>query len=137
MKAKDLLEKYPIASEVIKEWWYSEFKKSLNTEDIPKDYKEFLSVYQITDDMLINLIDNSPRALFDVFDENEIYIELFITIESPINWTFGINRNSVSTAIYYSSRKEAETEAITQAFALLEEKLTPIKFEKLEENENN
>ena len=42
MKAIDLLEKYPKTAQVVNEFYRSKMIESLNTEDVPEDFKELV-----------------------------------------------------------------------------------------------
>jgi hypothetical protein len=71
---------------------------------------------------VVNLIKDNPRALFDVFDENNIIIS---TVYSPVERVFKTTINGDELIDEkYSSRKEAEYNTIQTAFELLNDKLS-------------
>ena len=75
MKAINLLEKYPEACKIIQKWFTKEFTKSMGEDDsVPEDFKEMVLQEGFTKERLAIIIDANPRSLFDVFDENEIFI---------------------------------------------------------------
>lgn len=138
MKTQELLTKYPLTTKVIKDWWLEKLMESMKENSIPEEFKESILVEEvITDDRLVILIDVQPRSLFDVFDENKIFICISVWTKTPgdfENVEFGIALNATNkNNSNFSSRKEAESVAIEEAFELLEAKLTPIELPKLEE----
>ena len=100
MNWKEIRDKYPKAAEAHKKW--------------TKGY------YNIN-------VEPDNRDLYDFFDENGIFIRVdFEFNEDGLEWAYYINRpNFRKTYVgdYYKSRKEAETEAFTKAFEILESKL--------------
>jgi hypothetical protein len=91
---------------------------SIDDSNLPEDFKSFVKAQDLQNDNISKMIDASPRILFDVFDEHKIYIDISC-LNDKFLW--GINddmRNSV-----YETRKEAEIEAIEQAFQILNDKL--------------
>ena len=128
MTGLELLEKYPLAKNVVKDWFMKSMLESFKDENVPEEFKQFMLEQGIEDDKVGKLIDVNVRILFDVFDENEIYISVFYT---PNTFMVSINQNDLG--IKYNTRKEAEHAAVEAAFEILEEKLTPIDLSKLEE----
>lgn len=130
MKAIELLEKYPLSTEVVREWFMRKMIESIKGDnDVPEDFKNFMLEQGIENDKLCILIDSNSRGLFDVFDENNIVIENFLY---P-NEEFTIKIGSEATTKSWKTRKESELFAIEAAFEILENKLTP----KEKANENN
>jgi len=77
MKAIDLLEKYPESCKIIQEWFTNQLSKSMEEDDsVPKDFKEMVLQDGFTKERLAIIIDTNPRVLFDVFDENKLYIHI-------------------------------------------------------------
>jgi hypothetical protein len=122
MKGIELIEQYPKASEVVLEWYKNKMKDSLNISTLSEDIKESFNDYIIGLDHISIMIDNNPRFLFDVFDENDIYIEIFVDYKSnSANFSYTVlNDEMYSNPLTYTSRKEAELAAIEQAFKLLD-----------------
>jgi hypothetical protein len=132
MKGLELIQNYPAAGKVVKEWFFKSMLESFKDDSVPDEFKEFMLEQGIEDDKIGTLIDINPRMLLDVFDDNAISINIIRTNNSIEEWDWelvpGPQENSVC-----KSRKEAELFAIEAAFEMLEEKLTPIEFPKLEE----
>jgi hypothetical protein len=124
MKGLELFEKYPAAANVIKEWFLKSMIESFKDESVPEEFKQFMLEQGIEEEKVGTLIDVNPRMLFDVFDENDISINIIRTNNSNEEWDWelipGPQENSVC-----KSRKEAELFAIEAAFEILENKLSP------------
>jgi hypothetical protein len=125
MKGAELLETYPKAAAAIKEFYYGKMIDSLQEEnDIPEEFKDMIKAQQFDSEYVATFIDTNPRFLFDIFDENGIYINvtafrngLFLySIISDVKEEVGSTETS-------NTRKEAEKLAIEQAFEILNEKL--------------
>ena len=129
MTGLELLEKYPLAKNIVKDWFMKSMLESFKDENVPEEFKQFMLEQGIENDKVSKLIDAQPRTLFDVFDENSIVIE---TLLYP-SGEFTIKIGNQATTNSWKTRKEAELFAIEAAFEILEEKLTPINLPKLEE----
>lgn len=125
MKGLELIEKYPAAGKVIKEWFFKSMLESFKDDSVPDEFKEFMLEQGIEDDKIGTLIDVNPRMLFDVFDDNDIVIENSLYPSGE----FTIKIGNQATTQSWKKRKEAELFAIEAAFEILENKLSP----KLEE----
>jgi hypothetical protein len=139
MKAIELLEKYPLSTEVVREWFMRKMIESIKGDsDVPEDFKNFMLEQGIENDKLCILIDSNSRGLFDVFDENEIYIHIepfCDELEKELQ-SFGYRilfNDYMPKNMEFKNRKEAELFAVEAAFEILENKLTP----KEKSNENN
>jgi len=117
----ELLTKYPKAAKVVKEYYLEKLIASLDSS-LPEDFKEHVREQGITDEMLSKIVGEAPRMLWDAFDENGIYINVFPTNEyEEVEFRTQINFEDVGTSKF--TRKEAELQAIEKAFQLLEDKL--------------
>lgn len=133
MKTNELLAKYPLATEVIRKSYFDKMIASVESaKDIPEEFKQSLMNEAITDERLIVFIDSQPRTLFDVFDENKIYIEIQLNTGSSVKFLYLINKSQTSFE-QYNTRKEAELASIVEAFKLLEEKIAPVEFPNVED----
>ena len=121
MTGLELLEKYPLAKNVVKDWFMRTMLESFKDEDVPEEFKQFMLEQGIEDDKVGKLIDVNVRVLFDVFDENDIVIE---TLLYP-NGEFTIKIGNEATTKSWKTRKEAEHFGVEAAFDILETKLTP------------
>ena len=137
MTGVELLEKYPLAAKVVKDWFLSQMLESFKDSTVPEDFKSYLLEQGIENDKVAVLIDINPRVLLDVFDSNDIII-YFMIFSSPQGVKFSgaihvghdeVKPNPIGKQC--NTRKEAELFAVEAAFELLENKLSP------EEEENN
>lgn len=115
----ELLEKHPKAAEVVRNWFTDKMIESLKTDDVPEDFKEIIRQDVIDNERIDKILGSQPRALFDVFDEHEIFISINIT-----NRKFTYRIDNVINPTEYSKRKECESISITRAFGILEQKLS-------------
>lgn len=129
MKGLELLEKHPLAANVVRDWFMKQLLESFKDETVPEGFKQYMLEQGIDNDKVGTLIDVNPRNLLDVFDENNIIIE---TSLYP-NGEFTIKIGNEATTNSWKTRKEAELFAIEAAFEILENQLTP--EEKTDENE--
>jgi hypothetical protein len=123
MKALELLETYEKAAETVKEYLRDKLIESLNTTELPEDFKEFARQQQIDNDKVAGIIDSAPGALFEIFDKNDIYIVIDVNFIPGKPASFLHVSNMGSLPLNFSTRKEAELSAITEAFQILNDKL--------------
>ena len=82
----------------------------------------------------INTVDINIGNNIVIGDTIEIYNSIYLNIDRIKDWfIWSLHENQFLDTRIFNNRKEAELEAIKQSFELLEEKLKPIEFEKLEE----
>lgn len=117
MKGLELLEAYPKAAKVINEFYRSKMMDSMKTDNVPDEFKEMLKEQNFDNEYVAIFVDSNPRMLFDVFDANEVYIQINVP-----NFSYSINAGDLIAGTW-ETRKEAETAAIEQAFQLLNDKL--------------
>ena len=129
MKGLELLKKYSQSGEVVKEWLFNKMAESIEDSSVPEDFKKSMMEEAVTNERVAVLIDANPRMLFDVFDENDVFIEIFMYPDV----TFTCKIGNQATTDSWKTRKEAEMFAVEAAFEILEKQLTP--EEKTDENE--
>jgi hypothetical protein len=121
MKAIELLETYPKAATVIKEFYYEKMINSLQEDnDIPQEFKDMVKAQQFDSEYIATFIDNNPRFLFDIFDANKIYIGVVpnqLIGGMEFKYTIGEISGEKPT------RKEVEMVAVEKAFEILNDKL--------------
>ena len=121
MTGLELLEKYPLTAQIVRDWFMQSMIESFKDEDVPEEFKQFMLEQGIEDDKVGKLIDVNVRILFDVFDENDIVIETLLYPSKE--FTVIIGRQATTNS--WKTRKEAEHFAVEAAFEILENKLTP------------
>ena len=121
MTGLDLLETYPRAAEEIAEFYRSKMIESLNTQDVPDDFKDMVKGQEFDNQYIATFIDANPRILFDVFDSNAVYIGItpnFLIGGMEFKYTIS---NDISGEA--PTRLEAEKIAVEKAFQILNDKL--------------
>ena len=124
MTGLELLEAYPKAAVAIKEFYYGKMVDSLSEDsDIPQDFKDMVKAQQFDSEYVATFIDNNPRFLFDIFDENNIYINVTAFPNRLFIYSLVGEVAEVGSTETSNTRKEAEKLAIEQAFEILNNKL--------------
>lgn len=117
----NLLKKYPYATEAVSNWFMEKMIESFKDENVPNDFKDFMRQQGISNDRVAQMIQGNPRVLFDVFDDNQVIINI-LCIYKGFTWSI----EDVKSVEVYPSRKEAEYAAVERAFQILDEKLNII-----------
>jgi hypothetical protein len=118
MEMLQLLNDYPLAAGVVKQWFINNMLEGLEDESLPEGFKEYVREQGIDDARVSEILRTNPRSAIDVFDDNEIYID---TTHIDGDFWFAVN-----SSVYHQkfpTRKDAEIAAIIEAFKLLNEKL--------------
>jgi hypothetical protein len=118
MKMLELLKEYPNSAKIVREWFLNKMLDGLKDDSIPEGFKEYMKQKGVDDDKITNILQDNPRSLFDVFDDNEIYVN--------ITWTENSFWWAVNSAVYqdnHPTRLDAEKAAISEAFKMLNEKI--------------
>jgi hypothetical protein len=128
MKGIELLETYPKAATVIKEFYNNKLIDSVSnsSEEIPEEFKEMIKQQSFDNEYVAAFIDSNPRFLFDVFDNNELNVEILVMYsDKPSMFTYTVVEGDLihTEPTKYNSRIEAEKVAIEEAFKLLNERL--------------
>jgi hypothetical protein len=124
MKAIELLETYPKAATVIKEFYYGKMINSLQEDnDIPQEFKDMVKAQQFDSEYVATFIDNNPRFLFDIFDANGIFISIKYSLDGFTWSNMQSDASELKDTTIYLFRKEAETVAVEKAFEILNNKL--------------
>jgi hypothetical protein len=122
MNMLELLETNPKTAIVVKQWLLDRLLTSMRTDSVPDDFKELVRQQGIDNNRVSEILNGSPRSLFDVFDDHKIYISLSVDAQGP-SPVFRYSFDGVVESIEYTNRKDAETAAIIDAFKQLESKL--------------
>jgi len=128
MKGIELLETYPKAATVIKDFYNNKLIDSVSnsSEEIPEEFKEMIKQQSFDNEYVAKFIDSNPRFLFDVFDNNELNVEILVMYsDRPSMFTYTVVEGDLihTEPTKYNSRIEAEKVAIEEAFKLLNERL--------------
>ena len=125
MEGLKLLNKYPESAKIIRAWFLEKMIESLQTSDVPDDFKNMMKQTGIENDKLAIMIDSNPRMLFDVFDDNDVIIQIIPIKEDKVKYLSRVDQFETPYDFTrpYFTRKEAELAAIEKAFEILEERL--------------
>ena len=78
MNGQELLEKFPKVTELTRQWYKGQVLKASSIAESP-EYKQYLEEFAVKDELLVTVLNENPRALFDVFDENKVFIFIIFT----------------------------------------------------------
>ena len=124
MTGAELLETYPKAAAAIKEFYYGKMIDSLEEDnDIPQEFKDMVKAQQFDSEYVATFIDTNPRFLFDIFDENDIYINVTAFPNKLFIYSLVGEVAEVGSTETSNTRKEAEKLVIERAFEILNNKL--------------
>jgi hypothetical protein len=116
----ELLQKYPEASKVVKAYYLEIMLGTLNDDSLPDNFKEYVREMGIEDERLSKILSGSSRSMFDVFDDNGIFINVTFDHENRV---FRYSVEGEVDSQDYLFRKAAEQEAVAEAFRILNERL--------------
>lgn len=120
---REVLDVYPTAADAAIVWFTKRMFTSLKKDDdVPDEVKEYVEQRGVTKEQLGVLLNLNPRMLFDFFDENEVFIEISLSLRKPTTFGYLINRNKYGGFIYVT-RKDAEAIAVLKSFDILNAKL--------------
>jgi hypothetical protein len=112
----ELLNRYPIATEILRDWFIKRMKKSLDEDQVSEEFKEMLIRKGVPDTTLAIMLNQNPRGFFDVLDENKIIIEILHVSEFRFYYTI----NDVSfNDVLCENRVTCEYAAVTKALRML------------------
>jgi hypothetical protein len=132
MTGLELLEKYPLTGKLIRDWFLQSMLEGLKDPEIAEEFKEYMIEQGIDNEKVGTLININPRMLFDVFDNNKVFIEIFLYPDD----TFTCKIGNQATTNSWKTRKEAELFAVEAAFELLESKLGEERMNVIAQNGN-
>jgi hypothetical protein len=112
-----ILNDYPIATEIVRDWFIKKMKQNLEEDMVADDFKEFMIRKGVPDDTLAIMLDQNPRAFFDVLDENNLIIEIIHAGNRLFYFT--INDQSVLDSGDFEGRVPCERAAVIAAFERL------------------
>lgn len=122
MKAIELLEKYPLTREMLREYFMDKLLSSIEEfNDVPEDFKIFLKQTGIDDDKIASFIDANPHGLVYFFDKQNIILQILHSYDKG----FYYQLEGINSTVYFKKRKEAELNAISACFDIVEHMLTP------------
>jgi hypothetical protein len=120
MKAIEILKKNPKSANLVVDWFFSKMLESLKGDSVDEEFRNFMREQALDNTKMAAMIDANPRMLFDVFDENEVFIQINVFDK----FSYSINQGEAISGSW-TTRKETEAHAMSTAFEILENKLTP------------
>ena len=132
MYTVELLNESKFAKPVILNWFKQQMLNSFQGTELTKEQIEQYIEDTLAEKTFVELININPRMMFDVFDENEIYI--FISyMNKPKNIGFFHTIKDGQSIIAYlkDTRKEAELSGIIEATKILNNKLEQLEKDKI------
>ena len=79
MKGIELLETYPKVAKVIRDWFTKKMIESMeNSNEVPEDFKNHMRERGAPDDLIINIINKNPSAMFEIFDSLHVYVGIAV-----------------------------------------------------------
>ena len=109
MKGLELIQTYPAAGKIVKEWFFKSMLESFKDDTVPDEFKEYMLEQGIEDDKIGVLIDVNPRMLFDVFDDNEVFIFIhYMDVKDNVKFFYSFRNIDTNPVKSFKTRKEAE-----------------------------
>lgn len=131
MKGKELLDANSKAASLIHDFYLNAMLTALDDQSLPDNFKEFTREKGLPIENIAAMMNTNPRQLFDVFDEQNIYISVY-TKNSKL-YHYDVLHNEKTTSSTADTRKQADQEAVETAVVMLEKKL--ISLEKTNEED--
>lgn len=119
----DLLKKYPEAAEVVRTYYLELMLDALNTEDLPDNFKEYVREKGLKNEDIVKMLEASPRSMFDVFDDHDLYIQ--VTGDNTQGWYWEVEGSVDNPKC--ETRKDAEKNAVEESFRILNEQICQTK----------
>ena len=129
MYTVELLNESKFAKPVILHWFKEQMLNSFQETELTKEQIEQYIEDTLAEKTFVELININPRMMFDVFDENEIFIRII-----PDNSLFFSRVDSLEH-VENITRKGAELSGIIEATKILNNKLEQLEKEKNLTNE--
>jgi hypothetical protein len=130
----DKLDANPKSATLLRQWFTERMIESIeDMEEFQEETLEIMKQHLVSNEAVSNIIQDNVRSLFDFFDEQEIYITITRNyLASAFEWDIqsvgepDVQMKSMlmtirkKSDVKFSSRKEAEMSAISEAFKILE-----------------
>ena len=129
MYTVELLNESKFAKPVILNWFKQQMLNSFQETELTKEQIEQYIEDTLAEKTFVELININPRMMFDVFDENEIFIRII-----PENDLY-FSRVDSEEHVENITRKDAELSGIIEATKILNNKLEQLEKDKNLTNE--
>ena len=125
MYTVELLNESKLAKSVILNWFKQQMLNSFQGTELTKEQIEQYIEDTLAEKTFVELININPRMMFDVFDENEIFIRII-----PENDLY-FSRVDSEEHVENITRKGAELSGIIEATKILNNKLEQLEKDKI------
>lgn len=130
MKGLELLEQNPETAKLICSYYLEVMLQSLNTDDLPEDFKDHVRAQSMDNRNIGTIIDGNPRNLFDFFDSHNMYINVTSFSDGSFSYSITSDIATSGSSDVYKTRKEADKIAVENAIKQLELTLTKLVSDK-------
>ena len=120
MNGTTITELYPEAVSIAKGWFINKLS------ELPDVSEEFIESFKNNvENVIINMIDNSPHSLFEMFDSYSIHISIIVRqLAGKIRFNYRIlPRDKKNASKTSNDRMTIERYAVEDAFEMLNERL--------------
>jgi hypothetical protein len=122
--AIEILNDYPIATEIVREWFLKRMRRSFEEDNVSDEFKEGMLKMGVPDSTLAIMLDQSPRNFFDVLDENGICVTIDFELKPyttyVLNRIFTYQLNHVHFhGEEFNNRVSCERAAVVKALEML------------------
>jgi hypothetical protein len=125
MSSLKLLKEHPLSAQVIHDYYLNYMLDSLEDGSLPEEFKTFIKEKGLEMHNIAEMIDGNPRTLFDVFDEQGIFINISTTNNGK-SYQCDVSQDLKGESQGANTRKEADLKGVILAIEMLEKKLNPL-----------
>jgi hypothetical protein len=125
MNSIKLLTEHPLSAQVIHDYYLNGMLNSLHNNSLPEEFKNFVKEKGLEMYNIAEMIDGNPRTLFDVFDEQGIFINVSTTNNGK-SFQCDVSRDLQGESQGANTRKEADLKGVILAMGMLEKKLNSL-----------
>jgi hypothetical protein len=125
MIGKEILDANPKTASKMHDFYLNQMLNALDNQDLPDHFKEYLEEKGISMDNIADMMDANPRQLFDVFDEQGIFINISTTNNGK-SYQCDVSSDLKGESQGANTRKEADLKGIILAIEMLEKKLNSL-----------
>jgi hypothetical protein len=125
MTTSQLLKENPKSTKVIHDYYLDFMLDSLKDGSLPEEFKNFVREKGLEEHNLVEMIDGNPRNLFDVFDEQGIFINVSTT-NGGKSFQCDVSQDLKGESQGANTRKEADLKGLMIAITMLEKKLNSL-----------
>jgi len=120
---ENFLERHPLSVAYLQGVFKIRIQKVLKEMDVPDDIKAELIESAMNNKRLLEVLDENPGILFEIFDEQKIHFFIYpykVAGEARYSYSNVYEASAMDRAPLYDTRKEAEKRAVRECFEQLE-----------------